>query len=568
MIPTAALCRVSLKRQGEKDSIPTQRQLFNQYCKKNNLVLVAEYIEKGVSAYKLNSSERDILQDVFADAEAGKFKVLLVFKSDRLSRQSFDYPSVLMRLHNAGVLVIAVADAPEGRKLNVEDQMDKLMRLVEGWQAETESKNTSIRVTYNMLKIASQGRWTGGRPPYGFQLSPYRNIPENLSLEINPSEADILRLMANYYKEGLGSKLIAAELNDDGKRTKEGKLWTDSRVRDVLQNPIIAGLPAYNRTVPGNTPTSRKRIKGFYDINNPNIIIPRDDDGNPKPIPEYVIIPFEEWFELMQIIKANSNNTKRDSRTLNSPALLTGFIKCGYCGRGFISSKYQAKKTKNNKTYTYDRAIYRDVTKSRIGTKYCEGQSTYTQSKIDSIFLNELKELFSSLDLGQLDQYVNTRNNLNLHRLKKEIKQVQGDIQKTERRLSSWTDRLNQFFAEPESSLYSEDLLAEEVRKAEKELKNLRKRLAEAKKEYDLAKKEDESLKIFNKTAHNWYEIFENASPSKRKMMLSQVVDKVIVWKDKMEIIWKLNIDYFINNLSEQPTSKLNNVEIRVAVSL
>ncbi|WP_449240577.1 recombinase family protein [Desulfoscipio gibsoniae] len=564
MIPTAALCRVSLKRQGEKDSIPTQRQLFKQYCKKNNFVLVAEYIEKGVSAYKLTSSERDILQDVFADAEAGKFRILLVFKSDRLSRQSFDYPSVLMRLHKAGVLVIAVADAPEGRKLNVEDQMDKLMRFMEGWQAESESKNTSIRVTHNMLKIASQGRWTGGRPPYGFQLSPYKN----LSLEINPAEADILRLMANYYKEDLGSKLIAVKLNDDGKRTREGKLWRDSRVRDVLQNPIIAGLPAYNRTVPGNTPTSRKKIKDFYDLNNPNIIIPRDDEGNPKPIPEYGIISLEEWLELMQIIKANSNNTKRDSRTLNSPALLTGFIKCGYCGRGFISSKYKAKKTKNDKTYTYDRAIYRCITKSRIGTNYCEGQSTYTQSKIDSIFLNELKELFSSLNLGQLDQYVNTRNNLTLHRLKREIKQIQGDIQKTERRLSSWTDRLNQFFAEPESSLYSEDLLAEEVRKAEKDLKNLKKRLGEAKNEYDLAKREDESLKIFNRTAHNWYEIFQNASPSKRKLLLSQVVNQVIVWKDKMEITWKLNIDYFINNFSEQSTSKQNNVEIRVAVSL
>lgn len=42
--------------------------------------------------------------------------------------------------------------------------MDKFVRFLEGWQAETESKNTSLRVSEAMQQLAKQGKWSVGGP--------------------------------------------------------------------------------------------------------------------------------------------------------------------------------------------------------------------------------------------------------------------------------------------------------------------------------------------------------------------------------------------------------------------
>lgn len=563
----AALYRVSTKKQvkAEEDSIPVQQHLLREYAAQHGWDLVAEYVEPGVSAYKLSSTDRDILQDALRDAEAGKYDVLLVFKADRLSRNSFEYPMVLWRLYRAGVEVIAVADAPGGRRLNVDDQMEKLVRFIEGWQAETESKNTSIRVSQAMLDLARQGKWTGGRPPYGFRLSSSKG---GLPLEIDPVEAEVLKEMVRLYlEEGLGSKMVAEILNSRGIRTREGKLWRDVRVRDVLQNPIIAGLPAYNRTRPGNTPASRRRVKDRYDINNPEIIIPRDENGNPKPIEEYVIIPLETWLRVMEKMRASAQNREPDSRTLESPALLTGFLKCGYCGRGFVSSRNRkAKKVKpNGKIYVYERAHYRCVTKARIGKEFCPGQGSYSQRKIDAIFLNELRTFLSSLDLGNLESYIDGRQQFTAMRLQKLIRQLEAELEKANRRLKNWVERLNQYFADPASSLYSEEFMAGEIRRAQEEIALLEKEIARAKAELSACTYEREKLQQFARMAPRWFEIFVEAPVGVKKRMLAQLIDKVTLWKDRLEISYRVDLTRLAQTTGEEGHGT---VELRVAVSL
>ncbi|GFN23796.1 recombinase family protein [Thermanaeromonas sp. C210] len=563
----AALYRVSTKKQvkTEEDSIPVQQHLLREYAAERGWELVAEYIEPGVSAYKLSSIDRDILQDALREAEAGKYDVLLVFKADRLSRNSFEYPMVLWRLYRAGVEVIAVADAPGGRKLNVDDQMEKLLRFIEGWQAETESKNTSIRVSQAMLDLARQGKWSGGRPPYGFRLSSRKN---GLPLEIDLVEADVLKEMVRLYlEEGVGSKKIAEILNSRGLRTREGKLWRDGRVRDVLQNPIIAGLPAYNRTRPGNTPTSRCRVKDRYDLNNPEIIIPRDEDGNPRPIEEYVIIPLETWLKVMQKMKASARNEEPDARALDGPALLTGFLKCGYCGRGFISSRSnRAKITKpNGKTYIYERAYYRCITHARIGKEFCPGQGSYSQRKIDTIFLNELRMFLSNLDLGNLEAYIDSRQQLTVMRLNKEIRHLEAELEKAKRRLKNWVERLNQYFSDPAGSLYSEELMAAEIKRAQEEIADLEKKVAATRAELRACTYEREKLQEFARLAPRWFDIFITAPVPVQKRMLAQIIDKVTLWKDRLEISYRVDLTEFARLAGGEGEGT---VELRVAVSL
>ncbi|KUK10372.1 MAG: Resolvase domain protein [Clostridia bacterium 41_269] len=564
MTRAAALYRVSTKKQlkSEDDSIPAQQHTIRNFAAEKGWELVKEYIEPGVSAFKISSDKRDILQDVLSDALQGKFDVLLIFKADRLSRQSFEYPLILKSFYDAGVEVIAVADAPGGRSLNVDDQMDKLLRFIEGWQAETESKNTSIRVKTSMMDMAKRGHWSGGRPPYGFKLP---DSKKGLPLEINQKEAEILLLMKRLYlEEEWGSKKIAVYLNEHGYRTRENRLWTDARVRTVLQNPIIAGLPAYNRTKPGSTPTSRVRIKNWYDINNPEIIIPRDENGNPKPIKEYTIISLEEWQKLMEVMKKRSKNTKPDARSMDSTALLTGFLKCGYCGKGFISSRTRNAKTvrPNGKVYVYKKAVYRCSTHARKGSAFCSGQGSYSQKKIDGIFMSELESFLKNVDLGSLEHYVNMKQASARSQISRQIAQLERELKKVRRRLNSWVDRLNQYFADPEGSIYSEEMMAREIKRAEEEEKVITEQIAELKAELQQKQVERDSLKQFARLAPRWFEIFKESPVETKKKMLKQIIDRIVLRRDKMEIVYNINL----MELSEAGSE--NAVRFKIAVEM
>ncbi len=140
----AELLRVSDRSQMHEEDIPTQRETTKRFALEHGYEIVKSYIEAGVSAYRTGQEEREILQNALKDARKGEFEYLLLFKADRLSRRAFEYPVILNALHECGVKVIAVA---ENRELVIDEQYQKLIRFIEGWQAEMGSVNTSLRVT-------------------------------------------------------------------------------------------------------------------------------------------------------------------------------------------------------------------------------------------------------------------------------------------------------------------------------------------------------------------------------------------------------------------------------------
>lgn len=574
-IPVAALYRVSDRKQVKKgkeedDSIDTQKEVIRKYvAERPEWHLVKEYEEPAVSAYKLSMHDRDVLDNAIADALNGVFKILLVFKYDRLSRISVEYPLILWQLHRAGVKVIAVADTPGGRELKMEDQTDKLLRFMEGWQGETESKNTSIRVSERMKSLAEKGHWNGGRPPYGFRLSPLKT---GLPLVRDEQEAEVLLEIARLIEEeDAGGKVIANIFNERGWRTREGKLWSESRVRDVIQNPIVAGLPAYRRTRPGHTANSRIRVQGIYNLD--NFIVPRDENGNPRPVPEYVIIPLERWQRIMGIIadrnirKGKESISRPKGSTMLSSSLLTGFLVCGYCGRGFISSRWNNKKVKSDdKVYTYEKRDYRCITHARIGNgrHYCQGQSSYSQRKVDKIFLGELENFLSNMDPRGLERFLEEKQFAHLAETTKKVKAIEAELRKSRKVYKAWVQRLDAYFADPDASLYSEDLLASKVKEYEALCSKLENELREVKEESQAQKWQREHLKEFSRRAPEWYKMFSESPVPVRKKMLAKIIDKVILYRDRMEIHYKVDLNDFLEG--KKPVAK-EKLELRVLAS-
>ena len=60
-------------------------------------------------------------------------------------------------------------------------------------------------------------------------------------LEIEPSEAEIVRMIFFDYLSGMGQTAIAKKLNEMGIPTRQGNLWTSPRIREILVNEKYTG---------------------------------------------------------------------------------------------------------------------------------------------------------------------------------------------------------------------------------------------------------------------------------------------------------------------------------------
>ena len=104
------LLRVSSRQQLHDGDIPIQRAEAADYiAKRPDWVFDGEYMEKAVSAYKNSVEEREVLQEILADAEEKKFDVLLTYMSDRIGRQE-EYSFYVAALNRLGIEVWTIKE--------------------------------------------------------------------------------------------------------------------------------------------------------------------------------------------------------------------------------------------------------------------------------------------------------------------------------------------------------------------------------------------------------------------------------------------------------------------------
>jgi site-specific DNA recombinase len=545
-IQVAALLRVSTVRQArnhreDEETIPVQRTAIRRFVtSRPGWDLVREYAEEGVSAWSNSSDERHVLQEVLADARQGVFNVLVIFKADRLSRVSLEYPMLLSQLYRLGVTVWSVADDGSGRELKIEGQMDKLLRFVEGWQAETESYNTSIRVKAKMRQLAEQGLWTGGKPPYGFHLlnGGRQKSGGVLSLEIDPEEAAVVRTIFDLYlNDCLGSNAIAAKLNGAGHRLRNGKPWSDGDVRRVIRNPIVAGRPAYGRT--HKRPDTHRQARR-----------PSGSDGvvlAPTPIPEWQIVSWETWVAANQKMdsfnRGAPDGSVRYSKAFSGPLLLTGLLRCGHCGGPITGGYSMPKHRKQDGTvvqYRYPRYVC--GTKRGRGTDLCDGQRSYSAKQLDRMVLEAVHRTLAGTGVAEIATLVRQRAQEQLWRRQTQQQLAAKRLEKAERLYQEWTQRLNAFLLHPENSLYPEAFLAERVREALAALESARTERDRLQTEESDVASRLADLDEFLKRAPGWWQHFLAAPRTQQKHLLRQVLSRIVVSREGVEIHWRIDL--------------------------
>jgi site-specific DNA recombinase len=125
---------------------------------------------------------------------------------------------------------------------------DALGAMVRNWSAgHDDASHEKMRAALRSKAVRGE---VLGRPPYGYHVGP-RN-----RLEPVEDEALVVRYIYRLYlHEGLGIRLIARRLNEEGLRTRRNRPWSMVSIRDILRNRAYLGT--YQRLgmiVPGTHP--------------------------------------------------------------------------------------------------------------------------------------------------------------------------------------------------------------------------------------------------------------------------------------------------------------------------
>ena len=72
---------------------------------------------------------------------------------------------------------------------------------------------------------------------------------ENKKLVVEPEEARVIQRIFQRFIEVQSPKLIARELNRDGIKTKQGKIWDASHIYRILENHTYIGEVKYKGTI-------------------------------------------------------------------------------------------------------------------------------------------------------------------------------------------------------------------------------------------------------------------------------------------------------------------------------
>ncbi|MFD5703278.1 recombinase family protein, partial [Streptomyces lasiicapitis] len=155
-----------------------------------------------------------------------------------------------------------------GGPIDPESEAHDLVMSVFGGMSKAERSRIKLRVRTAMATQARlEGRFLGGRPPYGYRLADAGPHPHPAKaaegrrahrLEIDPATGPVVQRIFTDYLAGYGIYALAQRLTDDHipcpsaadpdrNPHRSGIAWSKSAIRAILTNPRYTGHQVWNR---------------------------------------------------------------------------------------------------------------------------------------------------------------------------------------------------------------------------------------------------------------------------------------------------------------------------------
>lgn len=334
---TLACCytRFSTEHQNQSSTIG-QLKAIKAYCEKNNIEIIETYIDEAQTG--TNTNRKDF-QRLLADAPTALWDTVVVYNMSRLSRSVKDTLNIKEDFEKIGKKIVSVIEnqeeTPEGDFFN----------LITYGMNELFVKQFARDSWRGLLVNANECKALGGVPPFGYSVGKDRKYI------INEEEAKIVRIIFDMTAKDYTYSEIAKYLNENGYTRREGKPFK-TNFNDILRNEKYKGIYVWN--LRENKKKLGKKTNRIYKSDAEVIRIP---GGIPA------IVDAKLFDEIQKILDQRKRRPMR--RGLKSKYLLTGLVKCGYCGCS-LSGQY----TFSGKTKAY-RSFYA-CNKNQVKPRRCK----------------------------------------------------------------------------------------------------------------------------------------------------------------------------------------------------
>ena len=334
------------------------------------------------------------------------------------------------------------------------------------------------RITAGLERKAARGGWCGGQRPYGLNIAADRN-----SLERNPTEAPLVPVMFDRYaNRKAGSSALADWLNEQGYRTKNGRLWSKESVITVIRNRVYIGEIYYR--------------------------------GNWYPAPHEPLIP-KELFDKAQAILTERREDRSKRAANPAEYLLTGRVRCGRCGQAYVGTAAHGR----NGRYTY----YTCFTRARYGTKHCANDRLPAE-RLEQAVTRRLWQVLDDNDL--IDRAIADT----YERLSQREGEQQSELAGIQDKVAETRAALDRYFRAFEAGTMPEDTCAPRIASLSEQAKALERHASElAAQQDDDEKSERVSAADLDALRGDLHAMLNDSDPKRVKGVLQAMIDGIRV---------------------------------------
>jgi site-specific DNA recombinase len=520
----AGYIRVSRPQQAldDKYSLGQQEKRIIELIKERKWKFTQTYADRGISGTSVDG--RPDFIKLLEDAQKAKFDVVVVWITDRFGRNTDEMQEIRRTLRGYAVQVLSVEEPlpiKDPRTFRFQERgMESFMEYVIDYKAEQDNKTRAKR-----LDLGKQGKAEKGRipckTPYGYKkVIEYDPRTAKKIFEDDPVQEDqarVIRYIADCYDNlDWGIRKIASQLNLDKVLSPKGGQWGYSTVKYILQNPTYAGMVRWGWRL-SKSKDSRTRLM----LGHKGVLLPG----------KHIAIISVDQFETIQ--KKLQIRKKLGGRAVGSKGLLVGIAKCGRCNGGTYVTQYHHWHAYRQKEGSRDRftktLAYLCSNYSQRGRSGCSARYVMTKSKLETFVVEEIRKLANSKK--DRNKKITELKKANLENIAQEEKalvvHLNKIIEREKRQKHAYYEGIDRY----EDFILNKKINEEETQRISAKLAEIRLSLSNEEAIYSRISKSLEALSDFD-------QIWELASFSRRKELLRAILEKVIVFEDRIQLFF------------------------------
>lgn len=481
-----------------EETLKRHEKTLTEFCINNNLN-VELVLKEVVSGESITS--RPQMMKLLELINTGKYAGVVCMDIDRLSRgSSMDsgYITQVLQVNNCKIVTPV-------KTYDLNDESDEQFTDMKFMFSRYEHKVIKKRLVAGRNASASEGKWVGSKAPFGYNTVKLKG-EKGYTLEINPEEARIVKLIFNLYtEENMGSRTIAWHLNKLHLKTKTGVDWTETSVTNVLKNEVYMGKIRWKRFIQEKKFEGGKIVKKRVHTKDYEL-----HDGLHEPIIT------EEQFYLVKKMRSEKYHpsTKIGTVLANPFAELMFCEKCG--GRIALNTYGVKRKTKPR---------YRCLNAG----KSCDCRDNFA-SEIEDAIVTEIKNWLNGYMLTLDVEPVVKDNNLEIA------------LEQLKNRLDDLYEQQATICEQLEKKIYSPQLFAKRNAVIESEINDVTSGIAELEEQLILQEKDQIVQSNIIPATQYMLDSYDQLTPKEKNELWKQVLKKITYYKKERGGDFTINI--------------------------